>query len=196
MGFQVLLHHKVQSGLAARQREEWSEPQSLTLQAFPWVCDGGRGAVTTPVTAGKPGQTDKLPEGHGREARGPGSDRPQENPLLHSFFTGCLLQEATPVGWIRAPGAPSAPSRGRPVFTGIPRPAVGAVSLQLSTQWVWNRLITQYPTHLTPGFSLRPSGDRIPISSPILRMNWGLQVKRPHAQQIPTPLLLPRAPYW
>lgn len=82
------------------------------------------------------------------------------------------------------------------MFTGIPRPAVGAVSLQLSTQWVWNHLITQHPTPLTPGFSLRPSGDRIPISSPILRMNWGLQVKRPRAQQIPTPLLLPRAPYW
>lgn len=62
------------------------------------------------------------------------------------------------------------------MFTGIPRPAVGVVSLQLLNQWVWNRLSTQHPTHLTPGFIPRPSGDRIPISSPILRMNWGLQV--------------------
>lgn len=53
------------------------------------------------------------------------------------------------MGWVGAPGAPSAPGRGHSVFTGIPRAAAGGgdVSVQLSTWWVWCTSLPQCPAH-------------------------------------------------
>lgn len=73
MGLQVLLHHEVQSGLAARQREEPSEPRGPGLAPRPALHLFSRGCRPTPVTVGKRGRELRYIAGkEGEGGIGPG----------------------------------------------------------------------------------------------------------------------------